>query len=274
MLVPTHTALEGPVSVQSAGVSGIDPDIGMRLWQLGAGELDIAASAWTGLLADAGFTVDTAKSVLADARAKTAYLKTSVRVVPGVDSNIESVLEEKGIDSAVKLANADPARLEQELGIHRKAADIVVQEARKVVGRRAWSLDSPDLGLSKDQVKALEEIGITTKGALAEKSADEISQKIGVAADLAEEMIEKTSRAVDTARLKASVTEKAPISVLKEEEGVQLDAALVKNLADSGLKNVRDVATADVKQLAGLVGDRVKAESLVNAAQKRVGLVW
>ncbi len=273
VMVPNHTALDTPVSLQSAEVTGIDQDVGMRLWQLGAGEVDIAAAAWTGVLRDVGFSGETAVSILEEARNKAVDLKTSVKAVPGVDAKIGAVLEDKGIDSAVKLANADPARLKEELGIDDLAAKVVVEEARKVVPEEAWSLKSRDLGLSETQVKALEEIGVTTKGDLAQKSAEEISEKVGVAVKDAGSILEKTTQAIDEKSIKAKVIEKTPVAALKESEDVALDADLAKSLAKSGVKHLKDVAETDVDRLAALTGDRKTAEGLINAAKARIGLV-
>ena len=273
VLVPNHMALDGPVAVQSAEVAGIDQDIGMRLWQLGAGEVDIAASAWTGLLVDAGLAQETAASVLEEARRKVTELKTSVKVVPGVDTKLGASLQEKGIDSAVKLANADPVKLQEELGIDSLAANVVVEEARRIVPEEVWSLRSPDLGLSDAQVKALEEIGIKTKGDLAAKPVEEISEKMEVDAGEAGSIVERAKQALDESRLKLSVQEKAPVTLLKEAERVPMDAALAKNLARSGVKTLKDVAEADADRLAQLTGDRKIAQTLIDAAKARIELV-
>jgi|GEM_PF-1331878 len=267
VLVANHNALEGPVSVQRAGLPGVDQDIGMRLWQLGAAEVDIAASAWTGLLRDAGLPVDAAAAVVADARRRAAELKTSVDVVPGVDAGTRAVLVEKGIDAAVKLANADPVRLEKELGINRLQADVIVEGARAVVGDKAWSLRDPELGLTEEQVRKLEEVGVGTKGDLAARPAEEIADKAGIAVEQAGAIVEKARKAQDVEQIKAAEVEKSPVTVLGQAENLKIDAALARNLAQSGVKSVKDAAAAEVEKIAAVTGDHKVAQSLIEAAR-------
>src|SRR5690606_26064814 len=122
------------------------------------------------------------------------------------------------------------------------------------------SLKSRDLGLSATQVKALEEIGVPTKGDLAQTSAEESSEKVGVAVKDARSILEKTTQAIDEKSIKAKVIEKTPVAALKESEDVALDADIAKSLAKSGVKHLKDVAETDVDRLAALTGDRKTAE--------------
>jgi hypothetical protein len=223
------------------------------LYEVDIRYIDDLAWAWGELIVDAtGEPFDRIRYLVTDAAAAIKKINENREYLAGADRNTNKILTDLGIRDDVGLANADEEKLGDKLG-SRGFAVRLIQQARRIVSADSWSLDG--LGLSTEQVEALAERGIDSKGALAAGAgrADgrtAIAEALGIDGEpAASRDTAITALANDAVLVMArSSLALAPLATLATWERV--DSLTAARLTAAGFATVEDLAAADPDEVA------------------------
>jgi hypothetical protein len=278
VLTPTDRALEADVSPAKAGLAGIGVETSEVLRQQNVASVDVIASGWKGLVADAlGVGLDAAASVMTEASEKTDALQGSLQVFGGVDATIAQALQGQSIDGPAALANADPAQLARALqtaGLTQATPAFVhrlVDQARRAVSPGQWSLTAPALGLKDQDVENLQGLGITTQKQLLDRvNAGEGTEQIASALGVQVEQLQNVVGGI-TIRSGTDLQRErragAPVTRLT---GVNESVAAV--LLRAGVSTVAELAAANPTAVAGAFGgDSARASAVIASARALAG---
>ena len=157
-----------PVPLARAGIRGLTQDVIEQLAGVGIYTVDQVVAAWSQLISNAtGRSLEYSRLLIADAAHAIDRLYESRRYYEGMDSEIKEVLEQMALSDDVALANADLDELAEKLDSRGFALRLITQ-AWQAVPAEHWSLAS--FQFSDQQVQALAEMGITSKGEFAKRA--------------------------------------------------------------------------------------------------------
>jgi hypothetical protein len=263
-----------PYKFQRADFPGLPEEVLERLYEVDIRYLDDLGWSWEELILDAtGQEPDDVRYLISDA-ADLIRVVNQERRYYGVDKETDKILKDLGINDDVALANFDKDRLAEKVG-SKGFAIRLIDQARKIVSRDAWSLEG--LGLSERQVDGLKGRGIESKGDLVNKAGT-----AGGRADIAEGLgIEGEAAAAKEAAVAAVTNEAVTIMTassimlapqLNVATWSKVDSMTASKLGKAGFVTVDDLGKADagaVSEAAGI--SLADATTLVDDAKAASG---
>jgi len=264
------------VPLAKAGIHGLTDDIIHALAGIGILYVDQVAGAWSKLIASAtGQPVEYGRYLISDALQAVENINSKLLYYEGIDdwvngTRVEEILEQLAIRDDVALANADQDELGENL--HSVGfANRLITQARKAVPAEHWSLES--LGVPKEQIPSLRQIGITSKGEFAKMAETNEGHK------QLESVLQLDPQAIDQLHAKAYQQMTASSLALAREKDLILlpnvNAEVVTQLAGSNITTLDQVTKADKAKLMEVTGlSEDAAEDLQEEAEhaKKEGL--
>jgi len=164
-IMPDDKTTRAAVKVHKSYLPGIAEEMVSDLASAQIHYFNDLAWGWGELITDAtGETPEAARYLIADAAAAVDTINAERSYLPGVDKATVKALEDLGYKDDVALANADADKLGDKVG-SKGFAKRLIENARQIVPKESWSLEG--LAFSGDQVRALAERGVDSKGAFA-----------------------------------------------------------------------------------------------------------
>ena len=237
-----------PVPLAKARIPGLTDDAIQALAGIGIHYVDQVTGAWAKLIADAiGQPVEYGTYLINDAIDAIDRINDKLRYYEGMNEEVEEILEQMSLNDDVALANAD----EQELGDNLKSvgfANRLIAQARRAVPPEHWSLES--LGLKPEQIQALQQIGISSKGAFAQRAQSDRTQL--------ENTLGLNQQAIDDLHAKANAQMTASSLALARIKDLILlpnvNAEVATKLAASNIDTVDQIHRTSKEELMKITG--------------------
>lgn len=241
------------MKLQKEHLPGITEEVMERLYEAEIVTIDDLAWSWEELILDAtGQPPEDVRYLIADSATAIKTINDGRLYYNGVDKGTDKILKDLGINDDVGLANADKDKLAEKLG-SRGFAIRLIDQARKIVPRDSWSLES--LELSTLEIDGLRARGVDSKGDLVSKSGTaggraEIVDALGLneeAAPVREATVAAlTNEAVLVMTLNSVAL--APQTSVAAWSGV--DSLTASKLAKADYVTLEDLAAADAAAVA------------------------
>jgi len=272
VLVPVEGTI--PTSV-AAGRSGI-PELESSGAAMGLGvgapsEMDVVAALWTGLAAETlGISLGSAHSLLEDTAAAVETTLATLTFLPGVSAEFGEALSRQGLNAAA-IANQTVEQLgaiaqRADLNVSDSALGRIIDHARQAVPAESWSLGSGELGLSEQNLAALEARGIDSLGQL-EAALGSGREALGNALGLGGGALSILAERVGSELISNTLTFTRESS-LNSLEG--LTSGDTQALIESGITSVTGLAMAPVGDIAMTLGiTDAQATAIVRDATTR-----
>lgn len=266
-IVPEDQKTKAPAAIRKEDLPGIREEVVKKLYDAEIRTIDDLAWGWRELVTDAtAEPPETVRYLISDAATAATEINSSRTYLPGVDKATDKALRDLGINDDVALANADLDKLGDKLG-SRGFAIRLVDAARNIVTPQSWSLAG--LGLADNQIAALTERGIDSKGAFAAHAARAdgkaaIAEATGLDAESA---VTRDAAVAAIANEAVSVMTRSSLEVASQPmltTWANVDSLTAAKLTKAGLVSVEDLAGAKPEDVA------TAANLPLNAAQKLV----
>ncbi len=268
------------IKIKKQSFRGLDDLTLSRLEEYGIGYVHQLAGRWAEDVADiTGQSVESARYLVGDA-IKAAMEANQSRAYYDDWPAIEAALGQLGfepdddIDPEIFLANTDAKQLGDRLQNEGYAVR-VIEQARSVVPRESWSLDT--LGLSKGQIAELNQQGIDSIGTFAGKAGTGgglavLAEALGIGVDangahtqVINELAQQAATALsDASKEFASQVTLTALPAVNNEVASQLAAA--------GVFAVEELVNTDAATISNATGlSATRAQSLINAGNAFLG---
>ena len=185
----------------------------------------------------------------------------------GVDKTLSDALKAAGFGTNVALANANLEKLTKIVG-DRAAALRLILQARELVQRESWSLDS--MKLTPDQLRSLEDRGITSSGQFADYAATDAGRKdletaLGIAGTPnAKTVVAEIANEGLAGMVAGSVADGGLLSV---SQLTKVTSLMAPKLAAAGLGTIEALARATKEQVMAATGlPALDAQALIDDA--------